>query len=170
MPKPTDAQIAEEDERTTARGLARYAHEYIEAALVVDEKLGAKNEYVHISPIPAYFLASHGIELTLKAFLRTKGVSAADLRTKQYGHDLRACYRESKRYGLLDVFRMCSMDMRALLLLVEMNEFQGLRYIRTGPKTFASWAIVEPFAVRLHQAVAPLAGWHSFNISYPAYQ
>lgn len=54
------------DERTTAMGLARYAFEYIEAALIVDDRMGQRKEFQVVAPIPALYLAGHGIELSLK--------------------------------------------------------------------------------------------------------
>lgn len=155
-----------EEERTTAIGFARYAYEYIEAAMLVDRHHGARPGFELVSPIPAYFLASHGIELTLKAFLRHKGISVRDLGSRGYGHDLRACYRKAKELGLEDVFDVQNDDMRAMLMLIELNKGMGLRYIRTGFKEFPSWAIVAPFAVRLHQVVAPLVGYKSFTAGF----
>jgi hypothetical protein len=156
-------EMPSEEERTTAVGLARYAYEYIEAAQVVDAHIGAREEYSFVSPIPAYFLASHGIELTLKAFLRHNGVTARQLASRTYGHDLNACFRKAKELDLEDVFKMTQSDLKAMQLLIELNKGMGLRYIRTGPKDFPSWAIVAPFAVRLHQAVAPLVGFKTFT-------
>lgn len=162
----TLVNMDEDEYRTTAVGLARFAYEYIDAAMLVDHVKGGQQGFEHVSPIPAYFLAMHGVELTFKAYLRHQGVEAKALRSRELGHDIRACYRKSKELGLRHVYKMRADDLRAMLLLLELNEFQGLRYIRTGFKRFPSWAIVEPFAVRLHQAVAPLVGYHSFAKSY----
>jgi hypothetical protein len=96
-------------------------------------------------------------------------MTLAELRSPEVGHDLRQLFRKSKAYGLLDIFRMMASDMRVLLLLVQMNEYQGLRYIRSGAKVFPEWQIVEPFAVRLHQAVAPVVGMRSFDNVYSGY-
>lgn len=124
-----------------------------------------------VSPIPAYFLALHGIELSFKAFLRHKGVTLRELSSpKHFGHDLRRCYRKAKKFGLGEVLKMRADDMRAMLMLLALNEKQGLRYIHTGFKRFPSWAIVEPFAVRLHQAVARQIGYRSFDISHPSHR
>lgn len=157
------------DDRTTAVGLARYAYEYIDAARLVDEHHGERKGYELASPVPAYFLATHGIELTFKAFLRHRGLTPKQLSSRAYGHDLRACYRKAKELGLGDAFRMRSLDLQAMIMLIDLNENQGLRYIRTGMKRFPSWAIVEPFAVRLHQAIAPLVGYRSFADSFSGY-
>lgn len=163
------ASQRDDDERTTATGLARYAHEYIEAARLVDTHLGQKPRFDFVSPTPAYFLAAHGIELTLKAYLRYSGIGVRDL-SRRYGHDLHACYRKAKELRLLDHFKEDERDMLALSLLVELNRDHGLRYIKTGAKNFPSWAIVDPFAVRLHQAIAPIVGYHSFTVRFGDYQ
>lgn len=152
----------DEEERITPVGLARYSYEYIEAANVVDETIGDKNPYLRISPVPAYYLAKHGIELILKSFLRFKGVSVEELR-REFGHDLKRTLQKARELGLDDHIRLSQKDNDALDMLIALDDEQGLRYIRTGPKQFPSWAIVYPVAVRLHQAVAPLVGYHSFT-------
>jgi hypothetical protein len=158
-----------EDDRTTSTGLARYAFEYIQAARLVDEDAAGREPNRVTSPIPAYFLAHHGIELCLKAYLRHKGLTPRQLASKTYGHDLHACYRKAKELSLFDYFKEHPNDVQALQLLAELNVGHGLRYIRTGAKVFPLWSIVDPLAVRLHQAVAPLTGFHSFNHTYHAY-
>lgn len=147
-----------DEERTTAIGLARYAYEYIEAAMLVERNDPTPT---HISPIPAYFLALHGIELTLKAYLRHKGLTVKELRDQKYRHDLHACHRKAKELGLLSVFKEIPTDADAMRMLVGLNEHQGLRYIKTGMKHFPLWPLVESLAVRLHQAVAPAVGYTS---------
>lgn len=158
-----------DEQRTTAIGLARYAYEYIEAARLVDQHAADANPGSQISPVPAYFLAVHGIELTLKAYLRSKGLSVKELSSKTYGHDLHACYRKAKERGLLGIFNERDPDVAAMELLVQLNRYHGLRYIRTGTKHFPLWSLVEPLAVRLHQAVAPVVGYKTFDISYGGY-
>lgn len=152
----------DDEVRTTAIGLARYAYEYIEAASVVDKTIGERTEHQRISPIPAYFLAKHGIELTLKSFLRHTGITVRELRGK-FSHDLNKCLRKAKELGLSAHINLSENDMKAFRMLIALDDAQGLRYIQTGFKQFPSWAIVYPLAVRLHQAVAPLVGYHSFT-------
>ncbi|KVX74546.1 hypothetical protein [Burkholderia ubonensis] len=156
----------DDDDRTTSIGLARYAFEYIEAALVVDNDHAEKHPGGQISPVPAYFLAHHGIELTLKAYLRHAGLTVRELGSKKYGHDLHACYRKAKERGLLKIFKETTDDLNAMQMLVGLNDRHGLRYIRTGMKQSPLWSIVEPLAVPLHQAVAPAVGYHSFAKTY----
>jgi hypothetical protein len=153
--------LADED-RTTAIGLARYAYDYISAAILVERHDPNPG---HLSPIPAYFLAVHGIELTLKAFLRHEGVSSRDLRN-DFGHDLHACHRKAKELGLKMIFTERPSDTQAMQLLVRLNKRHGLRYIETGFKRLPMWSIVEPLAVGLHQAVSPHVGFKSFSKTY----
>ena len=152
-----------EEGHTTSIGLARYAFEYIEAAILVECN---DQTPTHISPIPAYFLALHGIELTLKSFLRHRGLTAKELRGPKYGHDLHACNKKAKELGLHSVFNEFPSDDKAMRLLVALNEHQGLSYIKTGMKHFPLWSTVEPLAVRLHQSVALEVGYKSFNKTY----
>lgn len=154
--------------RTTAVGLARYARDYLEAALVVDEHLGKRPHYLRVAPIPAYFLLTHALELTLKAYLRAAGLTVEQLSYRPLGHDLRALYSKARDLGLPALYELTEEDSSALHLLAELNEGHQLRYIETGAKTFPSWAIAEPFVVRLHQAVAPTVGVQSLTVSYPA--
>jgi len=150
--------------------IARYAYEYVEAARLIDERDADRHPGNLISPIPAYFLALHGIELTLKAYLRHKGVTVRELRSKTYGHDVHACYRKAKELRLLDRFNEHPSDVKALNMLIDLNRDQGLRYIKTGAKEFPLWSIVYPLAVRLHQAVAPVVGYKTFTAAFGGYQ
>lgn len=157
--------LSDDDDRTTAIGLARYAYDYISAAMLIERNDSSPG---HISPIPAYFLAVHGIELTLKAFLRHEGVSPRDLQ-KNFGHNLHACHRKAKELGLRKIFKEHPSDIDAMGMLVALNEQHALRYIKTGFKRFPMWSIVEPLAVRLHQAVSPHVGFKSFSKNFAGY-
>ena len=55
--------------KTTPIGYARYANEFLEAALVTDEKMGSRKGYETFAPIPVMYLVGHSIELSLKSFL-----------------------------------------------------------------------------------------------------
>jgi hypothetical protein len=47
--------------------------------MVIDDHLGKRAAHVQINPVPAYFLVSHGIELTVKAYLRHNGITVTEL-------------------------------------------------------------------------------------------
>jgi hypothetical protein len=159
---------AERNSRTTAIGLARYAKEYLEAAIVVDKEMGKKATFARVSPMPAYFLLTHGIELTLKSYLRHGGLTVEQLGARDLGHNLKALLARACELGLTHLYQLTAEDCEAFELLVALNEFHQLRYIQSGFKTFPLWNVAEPFAVRLHQAVAPKVGYESLTISYSA--
>lgn len=135
---------------------------------MVDWEMGKGREYARISPTPAYFLLTHGIELTLKAYLHYAGLTVEQLGARALGHDLRALYAKACELGLTDLYQLTAEDAEAFDLLVAVNEFHQLRYIQTGAKTFPLWSVAEPFAVRLHQAVAPKVGFGSLTKVYPS--
>ena len=113
-------------ERTTAVGLARFAYEYIDAAMLVDEAKGEVGLLSQASYTPAYFLALHGIELCFKSFLLHKGVDVESL-GKDYGHNLNKCLVASNARGLNKIFDMNEDDTRAFNLLIELNREHQLR-------------------------------------------
>ena len=125
---------AERNSRTTAIGLARYAKEYLEAAIVVDQEMGKRAAFIRVSPIPAYFLLTHGIELTLKAYLRFAGLAVEQLGARDLGHDLKALYAKACELGLGDLYQMTAEDAEALELLAAVNEFTNCAISRLGLK------------------------------------
>ena len=150
------------DQRTTAIGLSRYAYEYIEAALLVDEKIGSQPGYEIVSPTPALYLAGHGIELSLKSYLMHEGATIRDLR--RLGHDLHSALRKAKELGLYEVIRLTQAEEGALELLNDLYRAKELEYIRTGLKHFPLFALVEKAAIRLHNAVSLHVG---FGVTLP---
>ena len=77
--KALEVIIVNDDDRTTAIGLARSAYEYSDASRVVDSHHAEKQPADQISPMPAYFLANYAIELTLKANLPRAGLTIREL-------------------------------------------------------------------------------------------
>lgn len=153
------------DERTSALGLARYAFEYIEAALIVDDRIGQRKEFQVVAPIPALYLAGHGIELSLKAYLRHHDESVRKL--QKLGHDLNRCYRRAIELGLHSVIKPHGAEEGALVLLNGLYAAKELEYIRTGMKHFPTFALVSRLAVTLHNAIAPHVGFtNTFAISF----
>lgn len=160
------AKNKDDEERTNAIGLARYAYEYLEAAIfVIKGKVSEQQSGpLFIAPVPAYFLGLHSIELSLKAYLRHCGVTIRELRSKKYGHDIQACYRKAKELGLCAHFKMSPDDEGTMVMLIDMNTDHALRYIRIGFRRFPPWEKVEQFAKRLQQAVALNVGFRkTFN-------
>jgi hypothetical protein len=96
-PKLTADEMAAEEKRTTAIGLCLQAESFLKAADFIWKAREANELKIRFSD-PAVFLLSHGIELTLKAWLRTKGHSLADFR--KFGHNLTTLYKECTKLCL----------------------------------------------------------------------
>src|SRR2546427_11465180 len=86
----------DDQERTTPMGLVRYGYEFLESAFVMYERAAQpRPPLVPCPPIPVLYLLGHGLELTFKAFLLSKGVTLKHIRY-ELGHDLRS---EERRVG-----------------------------------------------------------------------
>jgi hypothetical protein len=163
--------MTEQDlERTTPLGLGRYAYEYMDAALVVDEARGPQGMLSRAAYTPAYFLAFHSIELSLKAYLLNAGLSLDELSSKKYGHRLQKLYDKAMQIGLRSDFLQDERDEQALHLLIDLNEGHQLRYLVTGFKRFPLFSIVGPFGVRLHQSISRTVGCRTFSQCYQDYE
>jgi hypothetical protein len=143
--------------RTTSLGMIRYAHEFMEAALAVDEKLGSQQGFEIVAPIPALYLIGHSIELSLKAYLLSQGVTLRQLRT--LGHDLHASLRKAKELSLLDHAQFTGPEEGAFEILNNLYSTKQLEYIVTGTKQFPVFGSVELFSARLFNAVAAVVGF-----------
>ncbi len=77
----------------TPSGFLCHAKEFLAAAELV------LNKTKHVS-LPSYFLFGRSIELSLKAFLLTCGMTKGELKRKKFGHDLEALLDEAIKRGL----------------------------------------------------------------------
>lgn len=144
--------------RTTPLGMARYAHEFLEAALAVDEKIGHRPGYEIVAPIPALYLIGHSIELSLKAYLLNKEVGLKQVRN--LNHDLHAALRKAKELGLLSHVKFEGGEEGAVEILNGLYSTKQLEYIVTGAKNFPVFGLIEAFAVRLFNAVSLIVGYN----------
>jgi hypothetical protein len=101
----------------TAGSLLEGAEKYIAAACA----LIAQNA----TPEPTGFLASHGLELALKAYLLHSGVSVAKLK-RNYGHNLNKLYRAATQRGLTAQFD--------LLWLAVLNHYHDNPFLYRYPQ------------------------------------
>jgi hypothetical protein len=151
-----------DEQRTTAFGLWRFAEDYLNAALLVKRPAESFRDNLEIS-IPAYFLAGHSIELSLKAFLRARGVSVGDLRSKAYGHNLEAILRESRRRKLGLVVSLTKTDIDSVFLLNQVYKPKELEYIVTGYRQFPAYGALVVCAKKLVQGLKDYCYKKSFN-------
>jgi hypothetical protein len=154
----TEPPLHEDPERTTSIGMARYATEFFEAALAADDKLGTKEGYEIVAPIPVMFLVGQAVELALKAYLLAKGVELRLLR-RHYGHELHRSLRKAKELGLADVVPLSDEEEGTLSLLDALYATKQLQYIVTGAKTFPVFGPLESVARKLIYGIAPVAGF-----------
>jgi hypothetical protein len=85
------------EQRTTSIGLCLQAQSYLDSAKYLLQAKEAGNLSLRFND-PIDFLLAHGIELTLKAWLRTKEYRFPKL--IKIGHNLTELYKECKRLGL----------------------------------------------------------------------
>jgi len=145
-----------DESRTTPIGLARYAHEFLEAALAVDDKMGQNKM---IAPVPALYLIGHSIELSLKAYLLKQGVPLRQLRSWKFGHDLHALLRKAKELKLERLVKLDTPEEGAFELLHALYSTKQLEYIVTGAKHFPVFGLVEIVAARLFNAISTEVGY-----------
>jgi len=147
--------------------MARYSHEFIEAALAVEEKIGNRQRFEIVAPIPVLYLIGHSIELSLKSFLLHKEVPLRELRSKRhFGHSLHSCLRKAKELGLLEHVQFTGQEEGAFEILDRLYSTKQLEYIVTGAKQFPVFGLVELFAVKLFNAVSVIVG---FNKQFTGY-
>ncbi len=114
------------DDRTTPYGMWRYGNDFLKAALVV------LSRYNDRAFMPYYFLLGQSIELSLKAFLLGRGVSLKELRSKKYGHDLKALLDEAGRRRLGLKVKLENTHCAVIHLLGIEYLDKRFQYIRTG--------------------------------------
>ncbi len=149
----------DQDERTTATGLWMFAETYLQAGKHLAET-GA--DHLRFDA-PIYFLYSHAIELTLKAYLRSKGATVSKLR--RMGHALPALLERAGAQGL-DQGRLGENIASLIALLDVYNQDHEFRYIRTGAKRLPEIKALHDVAARLLSAtytacVPPSSGAHA---------
>jgi HEPN domain-containing protein len=80
----------------TPRGFFKHGVSFACAAVAVQE---AKLK----DPLPVYFLYGRSIELFLKSFLLSQGISIQKLKGNNFGHDLNSLFDEAKKHGILSL-------------------------------------------------------------------
>jgi len=150
--------IHEDPNRTTPLGLVRYADEFREAAIAVDDSLGKKPGFEIVAPIPVLYLVGHSIELSLKAFLLYKGVTLNDLKIN-FGHDLGKCYMKAQELGLLNFVKFENEENEAFDVLNDLYSTKQLEYIVTGSKQFPVFGLIQTFSKKLLDTLGPMVGY-----------
>jgi hypothetical protein len=129
-------------DRTSAFGVLRYAEDY---RVVAGLAHAAKGGFT----VPAYSNIGQSIELSLKAYLLTRGVAPAELRKHAIRHtlakllELADAHRINRLVGLQDVER------GAILDLSEPYRLHLFRYFEAGTMTVPKWEFISITAEHL---------------------
>lgn len=85
----------------------------------------------------ALMLMHHSIELSLKAYLRSRGAALGELMA--LGHDLGGLYDESMRKRIDRLWPHAKSSESPIRLLADANKYEALRYIINGTATIPAW-------------------------------
>ena len=146
------------DTDTTPAGFARYANEFLNAALIADNGMGGGTEYDHFAPVPVMYLIGHSIELSLKSYLLYSGDTVDDVRFN-FGHNLLRALEAANDKGLNDHVTFDDVELGALEVLEKLYATKQLNYIQTGFKEFPAFGPLESLAKKVLEAVSGLVGW-----------
>jgi len=157
----------EDPARTTPVGMARYATEFMEAALAADDKMGTRPGHEIVAPVPVMFLVGQAIELALKSYLLSQGVTLRKLR-RDYGHELHRALRKAKELGLLSLVPLSQDEQDGIELLDRLYSTKELQYIVTGAKEFPVFGPLESAALKLIHGIAKEVGYPPRNLPHVA--
>jgi hypothetical protein len=115
----------ERDKKTNSLGLANHGFSFIRSA-----ELLLPQEIELAFPDPIIFLALHGIELQLKGFLRTYGVTLRELH--RFGHKLEMILGASLNKGLEDYYTAISELERYIKTYGKAYQGKRFEYLVTG--------------------------------------
>ena len=145
-------------ERTTPLGVARYASDFLAAAHAAYQERSGTWPGPHVASVPVMFLIGQSIELSLKAYLLHKGATLADIRNREFGHNLGSCYAKAKELGLSTLLELQNTEESGMDTLDELYSSKQLQYIVTGAKTFPAYDVINAVASKLLIVVAAQVG------------
>lgn len=157
---PQNSTSDREIDRTTPVGTARFAYEFLSAAM--REHVSSYHPFdADISSTPALYLMGHGIELTLKAFLLDHGLTVRELRKMgQNGHDLMEAFRAATSRGLKCNLCEEQGELAALVALNRSYSVKEFEYITTGAVSWPRFSVLSAAACKLFNSVAASVGYN----------
>jgi hypothetical protein len=137
--------ISDEIGEPSPYGMLRYAEDYRIAA---ERVIGDCNPLESGLLMPAYNLIAQSIELSLKAYLLSRGLKNSRLRGPLLGHNLSGLITEAESLGLNDLVSLDDLDRQLVSGLSRHYETHEFRYIRVGVKELPFWSLISPLAKR----------------------
>lgn len=147
-------------DRTSAIGTARFAYEFLCAAMHEHARAQHPTDS-DISSVPGMYLMGHGIELSLKAFLLGHGMTPGELRKLgQNGHNLVEAFKAAISRGLDCPLSDEHGELAALEVLNERYAIKEFEYITTGTTRWPRFSVLSIVACKLYNAVASSVGYN----------
>ncbi|MEM0950070.1 MAG: hypothetical protein AAGK37_21935 [Pseudomonadota bacterium] len=143
-------------------GTFNYAHSFFGAAKALD-RLEWEDRETH-SDSPIEFLYWHSIELFLKAYLVTDGMSPSELRQRKYGHNLTALRDEAKKRGL----PLTPKDEDLIDFMPSTETMIDLRYLKVGIRTVPEFFEIEAICESIYRLVGAELQKRGTNIGFHA--
>lgn len=143
---------ANDIDRSPAIGVLNFGKSYVDAAEIILRQIESGNEHLSFDD-PILFLLGHGLELTFKAFLRAKGISAG--RLKGFGHDLVRLLETVRQHGLEVAVDETTMQHLKLLGLHFGPPYE-IRYFQIGYKVWPNPQLLLIFAQQLYRQLLPI--------------
>lgn len=137
-----------DDARTTGMGLWTDAREMFDAAELI-----TANPKLALSSA-AFYMAGHGLEVSFKAYLRSKGHSLAALRA--IGHDIEKAAHEASMHGLNCCYRLSELDSTAIALLTPYYKRKHFEYRVSGYQQLPAPASLMALGNGLLAAIRPI--------------
>jgi hypothetical protein len=121
-------RLKKKDEpRTTSAGLWTHGNEFFQTAEYIPEGKRRLSS-------PCYYLLSHSIELTLKAFLRAKGYTVPEL--IEIGHDLVGLLRRAEVRGIRGIVVLEKRHLDAIAISNAIYKEKEWEYRKRGFKQY----------------------------------
>lgn len=105
---------------------------------------------------PIYFLYSHALELTMKAFLRGNGFPAMRLASREFGHQLQVLWKECTRQGLSITPKKRAFINGVIEILDPVAMAYRFRYLKVGEASMPELDDMDRAVELLMCAVTPL--------------
>lgn len=135
---------------TTPHGLWRYGNDFREAAFIISQSRDVERF------LPYYFLLGQSIELFLKAYLMYRGYSLHELKSRKYGHDLKALAAAARKHDLKNFVPLRQTHYAAIDLLNFEYTKRRFQYQRAGLIALPDAHLIHTAANRLARGLKPL--------------
>lgn len=147
-------RTAEEIDRSPPIGVFLSAESFFQCARKLHEAYESEELPLRFTA-PIYYLYCHALELVLKSFLRAKGLSGNELRSKKFGHQLEKLWQECLSQGLKPAMTRSDIISDAIQILDPFATAYEFRYIEVGFRCLPTLDTVQSVAHDLFAIIRP---------------